>query len=120
MNDGLPRVPSDAVVSGADAAAAPPDRNQFATMVVDRLFYSRGALPEEASHNDWYLAVAYAIRDRMIEKRVQTARTVRRTDVRVVAYMSAEFLLGPHLASNMLTLGMADEVRGATELLGLD
>jgi glycogen phosphorylase len=45
---------------------------------------------------------------------------VVRQDVRVVAYLSAEFLLGPQLGTNILNLGIDEEVRTATGLLGLD
>jgi starch phosphorylase len=120
VSDGLPRVPAEAVVTGLDGAATAPDPNRLARNVVDRLFYSRGTLPEDATRNDWYLALAYGIRDRIVEKWVQAARVVRRTDVRVVAYLSAEFLLGPQLAANILNLGIGEDVRAAIELLGLD
>src|SRR5687767_6673622 len=49
-----------------------------------------------------------------------TARTLMKHDVRVVAYLSAEFLVGPHLANNVLNLGIEREIREATHLLGLE
>jgi glycogen phosphorylase len=93
---------------------------QLARAIVDHLFYTRGALPEHATRNDWYLALAHAVRDRLLDRWVATARTLMKHDVRVVAYLSAEFLVGPHLANNVLNLGIEREIREATRLLGLD
>ena len=109
-----------AVVGGPDHARSTLDPVRLASAIVDQLFYLRAALPEQATRNDWYLALAYAIRDRMLDKWVSTAREVLRHDVRVVAYLSAEFLLGPQLGTNILNLGIEDEVRKAASLLGLD
>ena len=92
----------------------------LARAIVDHLFYTRGTLPEHATRNDWYLALAHAVRDRLLDKWVMTARTLMKHDVRVVSYLSAEFLVGPHLANNVLNLGIEREVREATHLLGLE
>jgi starch phosphorylase len=92
----------------------------LARAIVDQLFYIRGTLPEQATRNDWYLALAYAVRDRLLDKWVRTARTLMQKDVRVVAYLSAEFLVGPQLANNVVNLGVEEEVRQATDLLGLN
>jgi starch phosphorylase len=118
--DDLPRPDPAGVVGNSDGARASLDPVRLASAIIEQLFYQRAALPEQASRNDWYLAVAYAIRDRMLDKWVNTAREVLRHDVRVVAYLSAEFLLGPQLGTNILNLGIVDDVRKATTVLGLD
>jgi glycogen phosphorylase len=92
----------------------------LARAIVDQLFYVRSTLPEDATRNDWYLALAYAVRDRLLDKWIRTARTLRQKDVRVVAYLSAEFLVGPQLANNIVNLGIEPEMREATDLLGLN
>jgi len=43
-----------------------------------------------------------------------------RNDVRVVSYLSAEFLIGPQLGNNLINLGIYDQTRKAIEELGLD
>lgn len=96
------------------------DPEPLARAIVDQLFYTRGTLPEQATRNDWYLALAHAVRDRLLDRWVATARTLMQNDVRVVAYLSAEFLVGPHLANNVLNLDIEREIREATQLLGLD
>jgi glycogen phosphorylase len=96
------------------------DPEPLARAIVDHLFYTRGTLPEHATRNDWYLAVAHAVRDRLLDRWVATARTLMKQDVRIVSYLSAEFLVGPHLGNNVLNLGIEREIREATHLLGLD
>jgi glycogen phosphorylase len=86
---------------------------------VDNLAYEQGKYPEIATDLDFYLAVASAIRDRLLQRWVNTARTFRNKDVRVVCYLSAEYLLGPHLANNLLNLGIEEQTRAAVEDLGL-
>jgi len=103
-----------------DPQRATVDVEALARAIVDHLFYTRGTLPEHASRNDWYLALAHAVRDRLLDKWVMTARTLMQQDVRVVGYLSAEFLVGPHLANNVLNLGIETGIREATRLLGLD
>ena len=96
------------------------DPERLARAIVDRLFYTRGTLPEHATRNDWYLALAYVVRDRLLDRWVATARTLMQKNVRVVSYLSAEFLMGPNLGNNVLNLDIEREVRDATRLLGLD
>ena len=92
----------------------------LASGIVSNLFYLQATLPEMATRNDWYLALAYSVRERMLKRWIQTQRAIMLRDVKVVAYLSAEFLMGPHLANNLLCLGIYDEVREATEILGLN
>ncbi len=96
------------------------DPERLARAIVHHLFYTRGTLPEHATRNDWYLALAHAVRDRLLDRWVATARTLLKKDVRVVLYFSAEFLVGPHLANNVLNLGIDRAIRQATRMLGLD
>ncbi|MGE5127547.1 MAG: hypothetical protein ACM3PV_14745, partial [Betaproteobacteria bacterium] len=81
--------------------------------ISDRLYYTLARFPAVATPNDHYLAVALAVRDRLIERWLATASTYARKASRTVCYLSAEFLLGPHLANNLLNLGVEKEVRQA-------
>ena len=92
------------------------DPEQLARAIVDQLFRTRGTLPEHATRNDWYLALAQVVRDRLLDRWVATARTLMQKDVRVVSYLSAEFLVGPHLANNVINLGIERQIREATRL----
>jgi starch phosphorylase len=92
----------------------------IARSILDHLRYGLGRHPSIATRNDWYLALSHAVRDRVLKRWVATVDTVLRRDVRVVGYLSAEFLVGPHLGNNLLNLGILDEAGQACESLGLD
>jgi len=85
--------------------------------ILDNLFYVQGRFPEVATPNDWYQAVAYTVRDHMLHRWVHTAETYKAQRSRTVAYLSAEFLLGPHLANNLFNLEIMDNTRQAVDEL---
>ena len=87
---------------------------------LDNLFCGLGRLPLVATPNDNYTALALTVRDRVLQRGVRTLGTYGQKDVRVVAYLSAEFLPGPHLANNLLNLGITEQARQAMSELGLD
>ena len=74
--------------------------------IADKLYYTLARFPAVATANDRYLAVALAVRDRLLERWLATAATYAREGSRTVCYLSAEFLLGPHLGNNLLNLGV--------------
>ncbi|MGF1496140.1 MAG: glycogen/starch/alpha-glucan phosphorylase [Elainellaceae cyanobacterium] len=88
--------------------------------MADNLFYVQGKYPEIANKNDFYMALAYTVRDRLLQKWINTSRTYVKQDVRVVCYLSAEFLLGPHLVNNLINLDIYDQINQAVEESGLN
>ena len=86
----------------------------------DNLVRVVGRFPALATRNDQYLALAHAVRDRMVDQWMRTGEHYYRKRVRSVCYLSAEFLLGPHLGNNLLNLGLLEEARVAMGELGLD
>jgi starch phosphorylase len=87
---------------------------------LDNLFCVQGKTPALATRHDYYMALAYTVRDRMMHRWIGTAETYTSQASRTVAYLSAEFLIGPQLGNNLVSLGMLDEVRAATAELGFD
>lgn len=91
---------------------------------LDNLFYVVGRRLEDASPVDHYTALAYTIRDRLLARFVTSTERYRQSDARTVAYLSAEFLLGPHLGNNILNLdawgNTMDHTRKALKNIGLD
>ena len=86
----------------------------------DNLYYAQGRLPEIATRHDWYMALAYTVRDRLLERWIKTVHTLMKKDVKVVSYLSAEFLMGPYLANNLVNLSIYEETRKAVAEVGLD
>ncbi len=87
---------------------------------LDNLFFVQGRSRDRATVNDLYMALAHTVRDRLVERWIQTVLNYRAQDVRVVCYLSAEFLTGPHLANNLINLGIYEEAEEAMRKLGLD
>jgi starch phosphorylase len=87
---------------------------------LDNLFCGLGRVPSAATRNDAYTALALTVRDRLFKQGVRTMETYARQDARVVAYLSAEFLPGPHLANNLLNLGLTENTHQAMEQLGMN
>jgi len=88
--------------------------------ILDNLHYVQGRIPELASRNDWYMAVAYTARDRMLDRFIRSVQRLSDPKVKIASYLSAEFLMGPHLGNNLLCLGITDQVREAARELGQD
>jgi starch phosphorylase len=86
--------------------------------VLDNLYYVQGKYPRLATKNDWYMALAYTIRDRIVHRWIATSETMFRKDTKVVCYLSAEFLTGPHLHNNLIGLDIYDKVSQAVEQSG--
>jgi starch phosphorylase len=86
----------------------------------EALFAALGRFPEAATPNDRYLALALAVRRQVMRRWVTTSETYYKKASRTVCYLSAEFLLGPHLGNNLLNLGLQEEARQAMSELGHD
>ncbi len=116
----LPNVPP-----GCPAVAVEDDRTGLSIdtlkrAFLDNLYYIQGKFPAIATKNDYYMALAYTVRDRLFQRWIATAEAYSKTAARTVCYLSAEFLLGPHLGNNLINLGIYDQVKQSIEELGLD
>ncbi len=87
---------------------------------LENLFCSLARVPIVATRNDAYTALALTVRDRVLERGARHLEAYVEQDVRAVAYLSAEFLPGPHLANNLLSLGLVEPTRQAMSELGLN
>ena len=84
-------------------------KNNLYNGIKERLFYTLGKRPEIATTHDFYMALSYAVRDQMMTYWLDLPRHPRKE----VAYLSAEFLIGPQLNNNLLSLGIRGEARQA-------
>jgi glycogen phosphorylase len=88
--------------------------------ILENLYCVVGRDAEHASQIDYYMATAYTVRDRILARFLRTLHAYIEKEVRCVSYLSAEFLMGPQLACNLLNLGIDAPVRQAVRELGLD
>ncbi|HNQ90742.1 MAG TPA: glycogen/starch/alpha-glucan phosphorylase [Verrucomicrobiota bacterium] len=86
----------------------------------DNLQCLQGRFAAIATDHDRYMALAYTVRDRLLQRLIRTQEIYRERQSRTVCYLSAEYLPGPHLGNNLLCLGLEEAVREAMAQLGLD
>ena len=86
--------------------------------IEDHLSYSLGRPAALLTSQHYYHALALAVRDRMQKRWGDTTQTYLDLSRKVAVYLSAEFLLGPHLGNNLLNLGLEHEARAALAELG--
>jgi starch phosphorylase len=88
--------------------------------ILDNLTFQLGRTPELASLNDWYMAVSYSVRDRLMKNWMKALGELRKNKSKIVGYLSAEFLVGPHLGNALINLDIEPQLREALTTLGVD
>ncbi len=85
----------------------------------DNLYYLQGKDEYLANTNDLYMALAYTVRDRLIQRWIRTTQTYFNNNVKSVYYLSAEFLLGKQLLHNLVNLNLYDKASKAVQEISL-
>ena len=75
---------------------------------------------EEATPQQIFQAVSYAVKDVIIDNWLKSQEAFEKQDPKIVYYMSMEFLMGRALGNNLLNLSAFDEVKEALDELGFD
>ena len=114
------RSPHDATQATNGDVRTAMDSASLKQAIVDHLHYSLGRMAAVATPNDYYRAVALAVRDRLQRRWIRTTESCFKMGRKVACYLSAEFLIGPQLGNNLLNLGIEDDVRSALNELGQD
>ncbi|MEO8740473.1 MAG: glycogen/starch/alpha-glucan phosphorylase [Casimicrobiaceae bacterium] len=100
--------------SAADAVTA------FRNSVLDKLTYMVGKDPRHSMPRDWFVATAFAVRDRMVDRWVDATRKTYRDGRKRVYYFSLEFLIGRLLFDALGNLGLTETAREALRSLDVD
>ena len=120
MNPAIEEEPFREQTTGVDDDRTGVKVETLKQAILENLRYVMGRDPESASAMDYFMATAYTVRDRILARWLATKERYVAEDVRVVCYLSAEFLMGPHLANNLLNLKVGAAIGQATKELGLD
>jgi starch phosphorylase len=88
--------------------------------IIHHLMSFQGRDPERSGAKDVYKALAYTMRDIMVEKWISTQKTFYAKEKKRVYYLSLEFLIGRSLGNSMTNLGMLEAAKKAVEELGFD
>ena len=96
------------------------DKETFKKSVKDNVKFLYRRKLEEATQEQLFQAVSYAVKDVIIDNWLDTQNAYEKQDPKIVYYMSMEFLMGRALGNNLLNLGAYGEVKEALEELGID
>ena len=96
------------------------DKNNFTSLLINRLQYTIGQQPLNANNRSWYQALAYVVRDRLIDLWIETTKHYNNKNTKRVYYLSLEFLIGRMLQNALLTLDCEKGCHDALLKLGLD
>src|SRR5450830_537221 len=106
--------------AGFDPDAAGRDVESLRHSVANHLLYTVGKDPVAASKRDWLYALSAAVRDRLVERWMDSTRRQYKQNVKRIYYLSMEFLPGRMLSNALIALGLYDECNDALRQLGLD
>ncbi len=96
------------------------DTHSIIRSMANRLEYLVGKDLYTATERDWFHVAAYVVRDRLMERWMETMRTYYREDTKRVYYLSMEFLIGRTLMNSLLNMGILDPVAQAFREAGLN
>ncbi len=96
------------------------NKEEFKSKVLDNLKVLFRRSVEDANDQQIFQAVAYAVKDRIVDQWIATHKEYEKQDVKTVYYLSMEFLMGRALGNIIINLKADKEIREALDELGLD
>ncbi|WJH40828.1 glycogen/starch/alpha-glucan phosphorylase [Aliirhizobium terrae] len=92
----------------------------MAEEIIERLTYRIGKDAKVAKPHDWLTATILVVRDRIIDRWMESTRKAYKTGAKRVYYLSLEFLIGRLMRDAVSNLGLMAEIRDALSSLGVD
>jgi len=96
------------------------DTGALQLSIQNHLLYTRAKDEYSATDYDRYMSLAYAVRDRIVERWIKTQQVYYNEDVKRVYYLSLEYLLGRALLNNIINLNLIDEMKYIVKKSGQD
>lgn len=96
------------------------DSDSIKHSLVNRLVYTTGKDNFTATPRDWLHTIAYVVRDRLMERWMETMRSYYQQDSKRIYYLSLEFLMGRTLTNTLLNMELYDTCRKTMGEFGLD
>lgn len=96
------------------------DKETLKTMIRENVKTLYRKTVEQATAEELYQAAVFAVRDVITDKWMKTHDEYYEKDVKVVYYLSMEFLMGRFFGNALINLGMLDEVQEAFAEMGVD
>lgn len=96
------------------------NKDEFKDNIMENLKNMYGKTLENATSQDLYNSVAYALRNSIMHKWIATEKQYKNDNVKQMYYLSAEFLMGRALGNNMISLGAEKAVKEALKELNID
>ncbi|KDR88197.1 glycogen phosphorylase [Agrobacterium sp. TS43] len=92
----------------------------MASEIIERLTYRIGKDVKVAKPHDWLTATILVVRDRIIDKWMESTRKAYANNSKRVYYLSLEFLIGRLMRDAISNIGLMHEIRDALSSLGVD
>jgi starch phosphorylase len=96
------------------------DEGALRQSILEKLIYAVGKDPEHAVARDWGVALALAVRDRIVDCLIPSTKRTYEDRRKRVYYLSMEFLIGRLLRDAMANLGITEQCRAALATYGMD
>lgn len=96
------------------------NKETFKNTVIDNVKNMFRRTIDEASPQQVFQAVAYAVKDVIIDEWIATYKEYEKQDAKTVYYLSMEFLMGRALGNNIINICAREEIREVLEELGFD
>ncbi len=88
---------------------------------LDNLYYIQAKDQDWATQHDRYMALAYTVRDRLLHRWLKTVeQTYLKKDIKIVCYLSAEYLIGRQLGKDLVNVGLYEKARQVVQEFGID
>lgn len=94
------------------------DAESLKASILDHLHFTLAKDKYTATKRDLFLAVAYAIRDQLVGRWIQTQQQYYDADRKRVYYLSMEFLIGRTLSNSLVNLGILENCEKAVHDIG--